>query len=273
MEYGNNWVAESIYVKGKKIHYYRTATECPPIILLHGIMDNGLCWTPVAETLSSQYDVLMPDARGHGLTEIGEQDFSYQEMAGDVALLMDELHIPSAHILGHSMGAGTAILAAHEYPDKVKSLLLEDPGIRLKKLSWLTRFLLTMGMRLGFSFLLRGDYDKIYARGEKWNKQWSEAELKPWAFSKVQFKEKDSPITKKFFSYSYDWRDIFREIKCPILLLTSSKGFTKDKTAKELRDLNPKVQWEKIDGAGHNLRREQFESYMEIVSRFLEKNQ
>lgn len=51
-----------VNINGIKIHYYRTSGNKPPFILLHGATDNGLCWTPVAEYLAGQYDVIMVDA-------------------------------------------------------------------------------------------------------------------------------------------------------------------------------------------------------------------
>jgi pimeloyl-ACP methyl ester carboxylesterase len=40
-----------------------------PLVLVHGFSDNALCWTPTARDLESEYDVIMPDMRAHGLSE------------------------------------------------------------------------------------------------------------------------------------------------------------------------------------------------------------
>ena len=53
-------------VNGLKLHYTRTGGAKPPVVLAHGFSDDGLCWTPVAEALAADYDVVMVDARGHG---------------------------------------------------------------------------------------------------------------------------------------------------------------------------------------------------------------
>ena len=65
----SEWSEGFIKANDLNIHYHRTGgTGKTPLILLHGVMDNGLCWTPVARDLQAQFDVIMPDARGHGLT-------------------------------------------------------------------------------------------------------------------------------------------------------------------------------------------------------------
>ena len=54
-----NYTQDDIKVDGVKIHYYRTGGKKPPFILLHGATDSGLCWTPVAELLAKDYDVII----------------------------------------------------------------------------------------------------------------------------------------------------------------------------------------------------------------------
>ena len=58
-----------VNINGIRVHYYRIPGNGSPFILLHGATDNGLCWTPVAEDLAGQYDVIMVDAQGHGLSD------------------------------------------------------------------------------------------------------------------------------------------------------------------------------------------------------------
>src|SRR5262249_28576816 len=51
---------------GIRIHYLRTGVRKPPVVLLHGLIGSGACWTPLARALESDFDVVLPDARGHG---------------------------------------------------------------------------------------------------------------------------------------------------------------------------------------------------------------
>jgi predicted alpha/beta-fold hydrolase len=63
------WQSGDIEVNGLSLHYTRTGGDKPQVVLAHGFSDDGLCWTPVAELLEADYDVIMVDARGHGRSE------------------------------------------------------------------------------------------------------------------------------------------------------------------------------------------------------------
>ena len=68
------WFDGYVDGNGILIHYYRTGGDKPQVILNHGAMDDGLCWTRVAIELEDDYDVIMIDARSHGLSGNGRGD-------------------------------------------------------------------------------------------------------------------------------------------------------------------------------------------------------
>ena len=70
-----NWSDGYIDVNGNKIHYYRTGGDKAPVVINHGAGDDGLCWTRVAKVLEKDYDVILPDARGHGKSASGKGDY------------------------------------------------------------------------------------------------------------------------------------------------------------------------------------------------------
>ena len=124
MEYSEGHV----HVNGVKIHYYRTGIGKTPFVLFHGAADNGLCWTPVAEKLSTDYDIIMPDARGHGLSDRLEPGSSPIVAVGETVGLINELGLSQPIIMGHSMWAGTAAAIATEHPELPRAVILEDPA-------------------------------------------------------------------------------------------------------------------------------------------------
>lgn len=117
----------NLKIDGINIHYYRTGGNKPPFILLHGATDNGLCWTPLAELLAVKYDVIMPDAQGHGLSDRLDPAFTFESHTHQVAGLARELGIKKPLIMGHSMGADTAVNIVIEYPSLPRAIVLEDP--------------------------------------------------------------------------------------------------------------------------------------------------
>src|SRR6516165_1550716 len=101
------WLSGDVQTNGIRMHYYRTGGNKPQLVLSHGATDDGLCWSRVAQALESDYDVVMPDARGHGLTDAPAQGYTAADHAADLAGLIEALGLERPAIGGHSMGAGT----------------------------------------------------------------------------------------------------------------------------------------------------------------------
>src|SRR4030042_244443 len=107
----NEWVEGDVIANGIRIHYTRAGVpRGPELVLLHGYSDNGRCWTPVAQALESGYDIIMIDARGHGLSEAPEGSYAADVMADDVRGVCDALELELPVLIGHSMGAITAMV-------------------------------------------------------------------------------------------------------------------------------------------------------------------
>src|SRR5688500_15971249 len=65
------WTSGYAYANGIRLHYYRAgqSTGKPVMVMVHGVTDNGLCWTTLTLKLQDAYDIYMLDTRGHGLTD------------------------------------------------------------------------------------------------------------------------------------------------------------------------------------------------------------
>src|SRR5215212_2114970 len=112
-----HWYSDKIATNGIQLHYTRTGGAKPAVVLAHGFSDDGLCWTPVAEVLAADYDVIMIDARGHGLSDAPAQGYGPAEHSADLAGAIMALGLGRPAVLGHSMGAATALALAGTHPD------------------------------------------------------------------------------------------------------------------------------------------------------------
>lgn len=121
------WTSGICKTNGIETHYLRTGSGTRPVVLLHGLMLNGACWTPLARTLEDKYDVVMPDARGHGNSSTPDHGYDYRTFAADVVNLIDALALDSPVLLGHSMGGMTAAVAAAQNPNRIRGVVLVDP--------------------------------------------------------------------------------------------------------------------------------------------------
>ena len=81
-------------------------------MLLHGLAASGACWSPLARVLEDRFDVVMPDARGHGKSNAPLHGYRYEDHATDVIALIQELGLVAPIVLGHSMGGMTAAVVA-----------------------------------------------------------------------------------------------------------------------------------------------------------------
>ena len=215
----------NLKISGIRIHYYRTGGSKPPFVLLHGASDNGLCWTPVAELLAEKYDVIMPDAQGHGLSDRLDPSFSFKNHTEQVVGLIRELGLKKPFIMGHSMGAGTAVNVAVEYPSLPGAIILEDPAWRTQesiesennkeKEKQHEAFIKSL---IGYSKLT---LEELIAECRATNPRWSEAEIKPWAESKLQF---DPTLFSTMVLNPHSYVEFVPEIKCPTLLIISDGG-------------------------------------------------
>lgn len=103
------------------------------VILIHGLDSAHVTFVPfVTDELSKKYRVVVYDQRGHGQTPDEGEDYSTATTANDLKALMDHLKIENAHLLGHSMGARTALRFIELFPGQVKSLTIEDMDVRLR---------------------------------------------------------------------------------------------------------------------------------------------
>src|SRR5688572_9179947 len=83
------WKSGYAEVQGLRLHYTRTGGRLPPVVLAHGVGDDGLCWSTVAEALAPAFDVVMVDARGHGRSEAPLHGYGPAEQAADLSGLIE----------------------------------------------------------------------------------------------------------------------------------------------------------------------------------------
>jgi pimeloyl-ACP methyl ester carboxylesterase len=110
-------------VNGLKM-YYEVHGSGDPVVLLHGAyMTIPSNWTGWIEELSKKRKVIAVEMQGHGRTADIDRDLSSENLADDVAALLDYLKIPRADVIGFSMGGGVAMACAIRHPDKVRKVV------------------------------------------------------------------------------------------------------------------------------------------------------
>jgi 3-oxoadipate enol-lactonase len=98
----------------------------PTVVLLHGFPFDRSMWRGQVEGFSERFRVIAPDLRGHGGTTFTREPATMEEMADDVAALLDELNVPRAVVCGLSMGGYVALAFQRAHPERVRALVLAD---------------------------------------------------------------------------------------------------------------------------------------------------
>jgi len=120
-----------------EISYLQWSDRGMPLLLLHGMADHALVWSSLGDYLSSNYQVIAPDLRGHGESGKPATGYHFQDYIGDLRALINHLGWTQAHILGHSWSAKIAAIWATQQPEVFKSLILVDPFFIDKMPSWM----------------------------------------------------------------------------------------------------------------------------------------
>lgn len=95
-----------------------------PIVLLHGFPLDSSLWNKVVPGLAKDYMLIVPDLPGSGDSTFEGEDLSVEDMATAVQLILDEEHVQSAVIAGHSMGGYVALAFAELFPSYLEGLAL-----------------------------------------------------------------------------------------------------------------------------------------------------
>jgi 3-oxoadipate enol-lactonase len=98
----------------------------PPMVMLHGATSVGKeDFAAQIPLFSKAFRLLLPDARGHGLTRWdASRGFRYDWLVDDVAAFADALDLETFHLLGFSMGAMTALQFAASFPERLRTLVV-----------------------------------------------------------------------------------------------------------------------------------------------------
>ncbi len=258
-----NWTSAVSKANGIDIHYLRTGGSKPPLVLLHGLTGSGACWSPLARALETEFDVVMPDARGHGHSSTPLNGYGYEDYAGDVIGLIQGLGLAAPVLLGHSMGGMTAAVVASQNAVAIRGVVLADPT-----------FLSPERQREVYDSdaveqqrrLLSSDRKEVLAQARV-----RHAHRSPELIELVTEARMKTSICAfdVLTPPNPEYHRLVSAIDVPILLVIGDKGVVTLETARELQNLNPRLDVEQIQDAGHGLQYDQPERFEVVVRSFL----
>jgi pimeloyl-ACP methyl ester carboxylesterase len=112
---------DTLEINGIRLAYDRRG-KGTPLVLLHGYPLDHRLWDEMAPLLENQFDLILPDLRGFGGSSTVDAFYTMEDIASDIAGLLDFLGIQKTAIAGHSMGGYVALAFARLYPERVTGL-------------------------------------------------------------------------------------------------------------------------------------------------------
>lgn len=110
-----------IKINGIELAYTRQG-KGTPLILLHGYPLDHHIWDFVLPLMENTFDLIILDLRGFGESTTSATPYTMDDLASDIAGLLDHLGIQKTAIAGHSMGGYVALAFIHLYPSRVSGL-------------------------------------------------------------------------------------------------------------------------------------------------------
>ena len=119
-----------------RLHYHEAAAGEPggprPVVLLHGGGPGASAWSNFGRNLpvfAARFRTLLVDQPGFGRSDKPPVTGNYFTFAAEaLAGLLDELGIDRVHLVGNSLGGGTAVRFALRFPERAGRLVLMGPG-------------------------------------------------------------------------------------------------------------------------------------------------
>ncbi len=106
--------------------YYEDQGSGEPLVLVHGFGQDSSAWVDVAHIYARYFRVINVDLRGGGQSEVPDDKYSAQDLAGDILNLADRLDLERIHLCGFSLGGAIGMEFGISNPERLRSLSLHS---------------------------------------------------------------------------------------------------------------------------------------------------
>ena len=237
------------------LHMHRWGAGSRRVLLLHGITSAGSGWWRVGPDLASRgWSVYAPDLRGHGESPMASS-YRFSDHVDDVLGLGSGWDV----VVGHSMGAAVAVLAATTDPAFAGRLVLQDPALIVA----LDRDQLLTWLLADFDGPMTGDW--VLEQNPRYHRE--DARMKALALRQTM-----REIIEQTALENEPWNVLAEaaSLIVPTVVLASDPaagGIVPITIGEWLAAENPAVDYRMIEGAGHSAHRERdmYDTYLESL--------
>jgi pimeloyl-ACP methyl ester carboxylesterase len=225
----------------------------PAVLFLHGLTGVAEAWLPVIARMAGGVRYIAIDQRGHGQSTMSVPPASARALARDAVAAADAFGMERPHLVGHSMGARVAMVAAAEWPDRFRSVAVVDIGPEAWKSNWVETVAALERMD---ETLEPGRLDAIVERrGYRAEEAAFRARFE--ALPGGGHRPRGSREAMKIIVRTQRSRNYWREwesITIPLLLVRGGDSDElRPRVAGEMRRRNPGAEYVELSGVGHNI--------------------
>ena len=249
----------------------------PTVLFIHGITGRFATWEQVSEPIRKGNRAIAVDLRGHGRSGRTTGKYRLPDYARDMAALIDGLKLGPVNVVGHSLGAMTALWLAASRPDLTASITLEDPPLFARKIMEQTDP--NRHARFGHNARLASAGLSLAELAETLRKMSPDAAEENIQKSALSMYVTDPDAIWHVYDQRIDWssdiEDIMRSVQCPVLLMQGNYEMgawmlPNDGThAKSLMKYCELVYWE---DTGHGLHGDNPARFIDQVGAFVAKH-
>jgi pimeloyl-ACP methyl ester carboxylesterase len=228
----------------------------PPVVLLHGLLQSGEGMRHLAEQLSLDREVLVPDLRGRGESDRPEGGYDPPTMADDVAGLIDRLGVERLALIGRLHGGLVAYHLAARRPELVCGVVLGDanPEVTADRASQA----LAAVSSLPRAFASLADATRFYEEGLGLSPDRARhdipSDLEAMPDGGYRWRH-DLEIVRQIEAAAIprsDW-DVLGRLRCPVLILRGQRGEIRPETAERMLATIPHARAQTIYGTTHDV--------------------
>lgn len=121
-----------VEVNGQRYHVQDSGGDLPVVVLSHGFLMDHEMFVPQVAALRDRYRVITWDQRHHGQTHASDEAFTINDIAEDLAAILDHLGIDQVTLGGFSFGGWISTRFALKFPDRVRGLVILDSYERME---------------------------------------------------------------------------------------------------------------------------------------------
>jgi pimeloyl-ACP methyl ester carboxylesterase len=239
-------------------------------VLLHGVGSRGQSWWPVIDPLAARFHLFQLDLRGHGASGKPSAGYQMEHYAADLDAALAALDLEEPRIIGHSLGALTALFWASEHPSRAAALVIEDPSLRVPPNiveafdGWQQLAALTPAQAAAWYRQEHPDWsDEDCLRRAQ-----TITSTAPGVFAELRAAAQDA-----LANGTTDRMHILSAVQSPTLLLYGNielGGMVAPADAERFVQIMPRGRALQIPGAGHSLHRDASDAFLEAVIPFLD---